>query len=314
MNDEDGAEDGLFDFDELEETELAKKADRDQRWRCSWIAANPKPGSEAAVQQEVAEQAAAEIATDALDSVQEPTLATKASKKPLSKSRAWFEIRRAFDAEPQQHYGSPNSDEWKAYYAKELILKNSLESFQKDGFCIIDAQLDPRAFKALVGKLALDAPEQRRALADHMAPPALPALGGGSAKWACGGSLAQQDVMPSLDDAGAGEVTGDSCGSDSHSRPESEQDRALCESCTVSLAAGKDSAMALVPRTKQQFFRFYKTFIHEVAVNSMDESKVLQEDKIHVQFCFGNMPVPPAVLPPPPPPAAICAGDVPYVD
>merc|ERR1719221_1282802 len=60
-------------------------------------------------------------------------------QRRLSKARAWFEIRRFFDAEPQRHYRSPDGDEWKTYYAKELILKQTCEQLQEAGYVVIDA-------------------------------------------------------------------------------------------------------------------------------------------------------------------------------
>mmetsp|Transcript_6696 Transcript_6696/g.12141 ORF Transcript_6696/g.12141 Transcript_6696/m.12141 type:complete len:286 (-) Transcript_6696:68-925(-) len=206
-------------------------------------------------------------------------------KKSLSRARAWFEIRRYFDAEPQQHYGKYDADEWKTYYAKELLLKTTCERLQQDGFVVIDAKLAPENFKRLVGQLCLDAPEQAAALENHM---------DGTQK-ALKAAASNEALMP-LGDQGGHLV-------------ESEQDRALCESCLLSLGHDRQGSSALRPRSKQQFLQLFKSVLHEVAANSMDKDIENVPDcvKYSVQFAFGNMPSPKAPLMAPPQSLAIDA-------
>merc|ERR1719221_653986 len=85
----------------------------------------------------------------------------------MSKARAWFEIKRFFDGEPQRHYSASDTEAWRSVYAKELILKAALHRLQEDGFVVIDAILAPEYFARLSQRLLLDAPEQAAALTMH---------------------------------------------------------------------------------------------------------------------------------------------------
>lgn len=163
----------------------------------------------------------------------------------LSKARAWFEIRRAFDAEPQKFFQSSEKDEWKQYYAKELILKATLDKLKTDGFVVVDAMLAPEYFKRLVGQLA------QVAILDT------------AAGHECGTTLAVSE----------------------------DQQRALCESCVVSFDHNNEHCM-LQPQTGDQFFKFFKAFLHEVAGNSVSDVRVLSVEKLRVQFVFGDWRVP----------------------
>lgn len=222
---------------------------------------------------------------------------TARARKPISRARAWFEIRRYFDAEPQKHYSSSNRDEWKTYYAKELLLKAACESLQRDGFIVLDARLAPEYFARLTQQLLLDAPEQAAALQDQLPAPTrrvtalLPRESGAVAE--CRGRAG----------------TGDLAIVESRALAESKHDRALCDSCLLSLAHNDTSnGAALRPRTKQQFFSFFKTVLHEFSANSIDPIRVPDVDKISVQFCFGNMPSPTGPLKEPPTSSATAAG------
>ncbi|CAE8674200.1 unnamed protein product, partial [Polarella glacialis] len=218
--------------------------------------------------------------------------ASPSSRSRLSRARAWFEIRRFFDAEPQKHYGATDGEEWKIYYAKELILKTTCEKLHSEGFVVIDAVLAPSSFRELVRQLLSDAsilPEQRAAIECHVPGGATSTELLSSEKaagWvgshclsqssqheeACRSSVQDwplQAALPSSDEAG--------------------HDRALCASCVLSLAHDRSSASALQPASKQQFFRLLKTYVHVVAANSMSKLDLRQEEKIPVQFCFGDM-------------------------
>ena len=88
--------------------------------------------------------------------------------KPISRARAWFEIRRFFEAEPQRHYGGSDRDAWRTYFAKELILKAACERLQSDGFVVIDALLAPDHFANLAVSLLAALPEEASSLRDHV--------------------------------------------------------------------------------------------------------------------------------------------------
>lgn len=230
----------------------------------------------------------------------EPLPSSSHRKKSISRARAWFEIRRLFDAEPQRHYGNAESvvGEWKTYYAKELIIKETCEKLQRDGFVVIDALLAPEYFQQLVGKLLLEAPEQAAALQDHAS--SNHGTHGRAVGWVGykenvlrAQKLAELDRPVSSRDAVSVHVR--EAGLSGH-------DRALCESCLLSLAHDHGSGSALRPHTPQQFFGFLKAYVHTVAANSMAREKVRDEQKIPVQFCFGNISRPSAAIMEPPQP------------
>lgn len=282
-----------FDFDELEFAEA--QAEPLLSVSVSQVASSlASCNAEAVPEHEAAETSTPLLLLDA-GSAQQPPLVEEQpipetgirprGKKPLSRARAWFEIRRYFDAEPQQHYGKHDEDEWKTYYAKELLLKTSCEKLQQDGFVVIDAKLAPENFKRLVGQLCLDAPEQAAALENHLdgTQRALQTVAG------------DDGLMP--------------FGDEGRHLVESEQDRALCESCLLSLGHDRQGSSALRPRSKQQFLQLFKSVLHEVAANSMDKDieNVPDSVKYSIQFAFGNMPSPKAPLMAPPQTLAIDA-------
>lgn len=255
---------GSFDFDELDALEAAK---------------NPPPPC--------AEQALAKPSANSVASHGGP-------RKPISRARAWFEIRRFFEAEPQKYYDSPDCHEWKTYYAKELLLKTACERLQRDGYVVIDAQISPASFERLAERLLLEAPDQRAALQDHVKKDAFnAALGGGRALAALADSPDTGMLM--LAAARDGEDDLQEC----------VHDRALTESCLLSLAHDRDTSSGLRPYNKDQFFRFFKVFLHEIAANSMALHKVQDDQKIPVQLCFGNLPRPNEALTGPPPTYAL---------
>jgi len=276
-----------FDFDELDETERSLSCSMvvEQSRPCSpdgptfacETLASPtlEAPSEAVVQ-------TLEEASESVDADSENHVSLR-RKKTMSRARAWFEIRRFFDAEPQQFYGSKDSNEWKTYYAKELILKATCERLQQDGYVVVDAQLAPDYFQRLVGQLRLDAPEQVAALEGHVQSHASMLRDRESNE---DNSSQASSLLPAV---AANEVA-------------SEHSRALCDSCLLSLAIDRRNCSELRPHTKQQFLRLFRTYIHEVAANSMSEDRgyVRDADKIHVQFAFGNMPSPKAALAGPP--------------
>lgn len=183
-----------------------------------------------------------------------------------SKARTWFEIRRFFEAEPQKYYRSPDKDEWKTYYAKELILKTLQERLQQDGFVVIDAKLAPAFFKELLGHLALEAPERAAELEDLAGGPRPQEVG-----WVGCYPKPQPQALVNLPE---------------DSITETPQDRVLYESCQLSLGTGKSSC-AMQPKSKSQFLRFMKAYVHTIAANSMSPIPVKPEDKISVQLSFG---------------------------
>eukprot|EP00930_Biecheleria_cincta_P071256 TRINITY_DN58771_c0_g1_i1.p1 TRINITY_DN58771_c0_g1~~TRINITY_DN58771_c0_g1_i1.p1 ORF type:complete len:303 (-),score=64.84 TRINITY_DN58771_c0_g1_i1:100-1008(-) len=210
----------------------------------------------------------------------------------MSRARAWFEIKRFFDAEPQKYYGSPDAQEWKIYYAKELILKTMCEKLQSDGFVVIDALLSPAYFQQLAQQLLNEAPEQQDALECHAGRRGdckqdfLEAEDDGrgwiGSHLLRAGSRRQEtrsgnmsSVTALVAQAGSGEMDGLA--------------RTLCESCRVTLALGQEGCSSLQPQTKDQFLRIMKTYLHVISANSISEVTVRREDKIPVQFCFGDV-------------------------
>lgn len=267
---------GSFDFDELDALEAAKCSSNGQR----------PAQSECCPPQPCAEQALAKTATDSVASHGRP-------RKPISRARAWFEIRRWFEAEPQKYYDSPDCNEWKTYYAKELLLKAACDRLQRDGYVVIDAQLAPAYFQRLAGRLLLEAPDQSAALRDHVGVNDWhAALGGSHTRPALGDSPDSGALVLSSMQDGDGDMQ--EC-----------HDRALCESCLLSLAPDRKESSGLRPYDKEQFFRFFKVFLHEIAANSMNPNKAPDDQKIPVQLCFGNLPRPKEALTGPPPTFAI---------
>jgi len=225
------------------------------------------------------------------------------SRRRLSKARAWFEIKRFFDAEPRQYYGNPDREAWKIAYAKELLLSAAGDRLQRDGFVVIDAQLAPERLPELAQKLLREAPEQACALELHASSRGREQIAdqcwvGAQAQAAREEALERQAWQRAMDRSGsslhisASERTAPSsrpCDLAAQDGGLSEQDRALCDSCLLTLAVGHADASSIRPQSKQQFLGFLKAFIHVVSENSMLASDAQQHEKIAVQMCFGNI-------------------------
>lgn len=263
----------LFDFDELEEVSPVSEV-----VACSATIINAEQPKVYQSQEVVADVMKSYVSSSTGAGL------AKNGKKPMSRARMWFEIRRYMEAEPQKYYDSPDHDEWRTYFAKELLLKTAAERLQRDGFVVIDANIALEYFNRLVRKLLNLAPEQAASLEEHVDHCRVGLMDDDEYR-VDNGDMDKTDALAAMHLGGT--------------LSESVHDRALCESCLLSLAHDREGSSALRPRTKQQFLQFFKAFLHEVAASSMD--RCLRDlPKIPVQLCFGNMPSPKAALTGPP--------------
>lgn len=277
---------GMFDFDELD---AAETSDFNRtRQEQGAVATTPENFETSVVPQCV---------------LPDVVLCDAPPQKRMSKARAWFEIRRFFNAEPQKYYKSCHADEWKTYYAKELVLKAMLDKLQRDGFVVLDALLAPKHFHRLAERLLADAPEQIAALQDHLLSSSEPAQYAGSV--ICY-PLGMQHVPLEVSSSKQAAIVG---GKSAPIKPSCESepvsDKTLCSSCLVALAHDRISTSVLRPRSMQQFFDFFQSILHEVSASSMSPVHISKDEKIPVQFCFGNIPAPKGALLGPPKPHSI---------
>jgi len=228
------------------------------------------------------------------------------ARRPLSKRRAWHEIKRFFDAESRHAEGGA----WKAAYAKELILTAASEHMQRDGFVVIDAQLLPERFRKLAHKLSLEAPGERAALeaffgGQHQAPQLC--WVGAREQFLRDRRLLEEEEARFCDGRSlSGGPPLAPKGSDRRLPEEGEEDELapvpaaldadsdpLSASCVLALACGAPDQMALRPKSRLQFLRFMKAFLDVVSENSMREPGA-EDDKVRVRLCFGACPQPPS--------------------
>eukprot|EP00746_Dinoflagellata_sp_MGD_P005488 gnl/MRDRNA2_/MRDRNA2_110619_c0_seq1.p1 gnl/MRDRNA2_/MRDRNA2_110619_c0~~gnl/MRDRNA2_/MRDRNA2_110619_c0_seq1.p1 ORF type:complete len:286 (-),score=72.43 gnl/MRDRNA2_/MRDRNA2_110619_c0_seq1:8-865(-) len=256
-----------FDFDALDEIEAANScAEAQQVPPCS----TPM-------------QVSASSSTDhpAKCAAQNSGLAAQKAK-PMSRARAWFEIRKLMEAVPQDYYKSQDTDEWKIYWAKELILKKVLEKIKTEGYAVVDAQLAPDFHEKLAGTLALEAPDAFQVIGDDP-----------SSMINRLESIEEVDADPATcTNELACNVNTDTVSTYSL-RPEGYNSCRVvlgARSAPRSIALSHAAATALQPRDKETFLTVFKTFLHVVASNSVSKRDASDHEKIPVQLVFGTPP------------------------
>ena len=186
----------------------------------------------------------------------------------MSRARVWFEIKRCFEADT----GHGCAD-WKARYARELLLRAIKEALQRDGFVVIDAALPANEAQQLAKRLKLPGPAPEVGAAAVTSAPhnSVEAKGTQSPQWV-GSHLSRSQ-------ASTAPVSLESYDSKDLSPPG--------QICEVSFADSK-GCTSIRPYSKAEFINTMKVFVHVAADNSVSEAQLPVADKVSVQFSFGD--------------------------
>ncbi|CAJ1403427.1 unnamed protein product [Effrenium voratum] len=176
--------------------------------------------------------------------------------RKMSRARAWFEIKRYFDADARRFAH-------KEVYARELLLKTVCESLQRDGFVVIDSYLAQHAARGLRAELG-----PLRIADETMEAPAQ------VAPWVGSQYLQRTEHAGHLQRSEPGV---------------SLREDPICRSCEITMGGAGGAASLFQPRTKDEFLRSVKTVLHCVAANSTSEAEIPEADKVHVQLTFGDL-------------------------
>ncbi len=195
-----------------------------------------------------------------------------------SRARMWFEIKRFFEADAR---GAPNRT---VHCARDLLLKTIHERLHRDGFVQIDSFLSKKTARDLSDDLMMLRGMQKASAA---AVELHQSQGSHTASGWIGSKYLKADKA--LESNGQEQKTSQI----SPVNLSSINLATLFRGCEITFSAPSGELLAFEPRTKEEFLRSMKAFVHAAAngLSETCEAEKAQETefgKVHAQFRFGN--------------------------